>query len=101
MKMLKLTIRVKKNDDYYGRRLYKSLLELLIQNKVSGVTVWTGIDGFGKRRHSTIQLEGITINKPLIIEVVDEESKLASLLSQLKRMIGDNGLTTVEEVDAI
>jgi uncharacterized protein len=39
--------------------------------------VWSGVDGFGKRRRSTIKLEGITVNMPLIIEVVDLESKIS------------------------
>jgi uncharacterized protein len=101
MKMWCLTIRIKKNDEFNGKRLHKSLLEFLMQNKVAGATVWTGVDGFGKRRRSTIQLEGITINMPLIIEIVDEQSKLEPLLSQIKRMVGDNGLVTLQNVDTI
>ena len=38
---------------------------------------------------------------PLIIEIVDEQSKLEPLLSQLKRMVDDNGLVTLQNVDAI
>ena len=63
-------------------------------------TVWTRVDGFGKRRRSTIRLEGITINMPLIIEIVDEQSKLEPLLSQIKRMVGDNGLIILQNIDA-
>ena len=96
-----LTIRIKKNDEFNGKRLYKSLLEFLMQNKVAGATVWTGVDGFGKRRRSTIQLEGITINMPLIIEVIDEPTKLEPLLPQIKRMVDDNGIVTLHEVDII
>jgi uncharacterized protein len=101
MKMWKLTIRIKKNDEYYGKRLDKLILDFLMQNKVAGATVWTGVDGFGKRRRSNIQLEGITINMPLIIEIVDEQSKLEPLLSQIKRMVGDNGLITLQHVVSI
>ena len=101
MKMSKLTIRIKKNDEYYGKRLDKLILDFLMQNKVGGATVWTGVDGFGKRRRSIIQLEGITINMPLIIEIVDEQSKLEPLLSQIKRMVGDNGLITLQDVVSI
>jgi uncharacterized protein len=65
------------------------------------LTVWTGVDVFGKRRRSTIQLEGITINMPLIIEIIDEKSKLEPLLPNLKMMVDDNGLVTIHEVDII
>lgn len=101
MKMLCLTIRIKRNDELNGKRLHKLIIDFLIQNKIAGSTVWTGVDGFGKRRRSTIHLEGITINMPLIIEIIDEKSKLEPLLPNLKRMIDDNGLVTINEVDVI
>jgi uncharacterized protein len=44
--------------------------------KISGATVWIGVDGFGKRRRSTIHLEGIIINMPMMIEVIEYKSKL-------------------------
>jgi uncharacterized protein len=99
--MLSVTIRIKRNDEFNGKRLHKLLIDFLIHNKVAGSTVWTGVDGFGKRRRSTIQLEGITINMPLIIEIIYEKTKLEPLLPDLKMMVGDNGLVTVHEVDVI
>lgn len=101
MKILCVTIRIKRNDELNGKRLHKLLIDFLIQNKITGSTVWTGVDGFGKRRRSAIQLEGITINMPLIIEVIDEKTKLEPLLPDLKMMINDNGLVTIHEVDTI
>jgi PII-like signaling protein len=38
---------------------------------------------------------------PLLIEVIDEGNKLEPLLPQIKRMIGDNGIVTLQEVDVI
>ena len=101
MKMLCVTIRIKRNDELNGKRLHKLIIDFLIRNKIAGATVWTGVDGFGKRKRSTIQLEGITINMPLIIEIIDEKSKLEPLLSNLKTMVDDNGLVTIHEVDII
>jgi len=101
MKMLCLTIRIKRNDELEGKRLQKLLIDFLIQNHISGATVWTGVDGFGKRRRSTIRLEGVTINMPIVIEIIDEPSKLEPLLSQIKRMVNDHGLVTLHEVDSI
>ena len=77
------------------------MIDFLIENKISGCTVWTGVDGFGKRKRSTISLEGVTINMPLIMEVIDDKSKIESLLPQMKRIIGDNGLVTIHEVHAL
>jgi hypothetical protein len=100
-KMWCLTIRIKKNDEYEGKRLGKILIEFLMGAKISGATVWTGIDGFGKRRRSTVHLEGITINMPIMLEIIDEKSKLEPLLPQIRRMVGDNGLVTLYEVNVI
>ncbi len=101
MKMLCLTIRIKRNDELQGKRLHNVLLDFLMQNSIAGATVWTGVDGFGKRKRASIRLEGITINMPLVIEVIDEPSKLEPLLPQIKRMIDDNGMVTLHEVDVI
>ena len=99
--MLCITIRMKRNDEVQGKRLHNVLLDFLMQNKIAGATVWTGVDGFGKRKRATIKLEGITINMPLIIEVIDEQTKLEPLLPQIKRMIDNNGLITLHQVDII
>ena len=99
--MLCLTIRIKRNDEVRGKRVHKLLIDFLMQNKVAGATVWTGVDGFGKRRRSTIKLEGVTINMPMVIEIIDERSKIEPLLPQIKRMVDDNGIVTLNEVEAI
>jgi uncharacterized protein len=99
--MLCLTIRIKRNDEANGKRLHKLLIDFFMKNNIAGATVWSGVDGFGKRKRSTIMLEGITINMPLIIEVVDLRSKIEPILFEVKRMVGDNGLVTLQDVDVI
>ena len=71
LRMWNLTIRTKKNDQIDGKRVEALIMELLIKAGIAGATVWTGVDGFGKRGKSTIQIEGDTVNMPLIIEVID------------------------------
>lgn len=100
-KNLCLTIRIKKNDELHGKRLYKALLDFMMNAGISGATVVNAIDGFGRRGRSTLRIEGISMNYPLIIEVVDERSKLDPLLPQIKRMVDDNGLVTVHDVDVL
>jgi PII-like signaling protein len=100
-KMWQLIIRFKRNDEIGGKRVERLLLEFLIKSHVSGATVWTGVDGFGKRGKSTLKLEGVTINMPLMIEVIDEKSKLEPLLSEIKQIVDDDGLVTIAEVDVI
>lgn len=99
--MLCMTIRIKKSDEINGKRLEKALIEFLKKSRVSGATVWLGVDGFGKSGNSTLHLEGLTINQPMMIDVVEEKSIIEPLLPQLKRMVDDHGIITLHEVDAI
>ncbi len=73
-KMLCLTVRIKKNDEIQGKRLEKALIEFLKKAKVSGATVWLGVDGFGKTGKSASHLEGLTINQPMMMDIVEERS---------------------------
>jgi PII-like signaling protein len=98
VKMCRLVIRIKKHDMLHGKPLHNVLVDFLIKAGISGATVWAGVNGFGKHGRSTIHLEGISIDYPLMIEIVEERSKLEPLLTQIRRMVGDHGLVTLEEV---
>jgi hypothetical protein len=95
--MWELMIRIKKNDEVGGKRLQALVMDCLMKAHIEGATVWTGVDGFGKRGKSTLHLEGVTVNMPLIIEVVDNQEKLEPLLPELKLIVNDNGLVTIQE----
>jgi PII-like signaling protein len=95
--MWQLIIRIKKNDELGGKKLQSLLLDCLVKAGISGATLWTGVDGFGKRGKSTMHLEGVSVNMPLIIEVVDSEALIEPLLPELKSIVGDNGLVTIQE----
>lgn len=99
--MWQLTIRIKKNDEVGGKRLQTLIMNFLMKAKVEGATVWTGVNGFGKRGKSTIHLEGVQVNMPLIIEIVDTQEKLEPLLPELKHIVGDDGLVTIQETNVV
>ena len=99
--MWSVTVRFKRNDEVGGKRLERLIMDFLIAAGVSGATAWTGVDGFGKRGKSTLKLEGVTVNMPMIIEVIDEQAKLDPLLPELKRIVGDNGLVTIQNIDVV
>ncbi|HEX6562099.1 MAG TPA: DUF190 domain-containing protein [Nitrososphaera sp.] len=96
-----LTIRIKKNDELKGKRLYNAILDYMMEAGISGATVVNAVDGFGRRGKSTLRIEGISINYPLVIEVVEEPDKLLPLLPDIKRMVDDNGIMTYQEVSML
>ena len=85
---------------FEGKRLHELIISLLLQNNISGCTVWSGVNGFGKRRRSKDR-EDIAINMPLVIEAIDEKLNIEPLLPEIKRIVGGNGIITIHEVDAI
>lgn len=100
-KMWELTIRFRKNDELGHKRVEELLMELFQKNGVAGATVWTGVDGFGKRGRSKLHLEGVLINMPMIVEVIDEQSKLQPMLSEIKQIVCDDGIVTVQEINVL
>ncbi|WP_458745397.1 DUF190 domain-containing protein [Candidatus Nitrosocosmicus sp. T] len=92
---------MKKNDVVDGKRMEKRIIDFLIKANILGAIVWLGVDGFGRRGKSTVHLEGLMINQPMMIESVDEREKIEPLLIPLKRLIGDNGFITIHEVDVV
>ena len=52
MRMLCLTIQIKRNDEFNRKHLNKLIIDYLMKHKILGATVWNGFDGFGRRRRS-------------------------------------------------
>jgi len=101
MNMWCMIVRIKKNDNYQGKRMHNVIMDLLKQSQISGATVWTGMAGYGKRGKSNFQIEGISVNMPLMIEVIDELEKLEKVLPEIKNIVGDNGLITLNEIKVV
>lgn len=87
--------------DAMGRPLYEALLEFFRAHDLAGATVLRGIAGFGA--HSRVHTEKIlrlSLDLPIIIEVVAPEERLRVVLPELDRMI-DGGLITLERAHVI
>ena len=99
-KMLKLTIYIRNTDKHQGKNIADLLIELYKQNGVSGATVLQGVRGYGIRGTSRVDVLGLSVNLPLVIETIDDYQKIERILSSVKNIVGSNGLITLEEVSA-
>ena len=45
-----------------------------------------------------VDVLGLSVNLPVVIETIDEYQKIEPLLSDVKQIVGNNGLITLEEV---
>ena len=89
------------SDKHHGKPLYEVLLEHFRTKGFAGATVLRGIAGFGAS--STVHTDKVlrlSLDLPLIIEVVETEEKIQQILPDLDGMIG-GGLITLERANVI
>lgn len=99
-RMLKLTVRVRNSDTHLGKSVSDLLIDLYRKSGISGATVLQGIRGYGARGASRIDVLGMSANLPLVIETIDEYQKIEAVLTSVRTIVGNNGLVTLEEVNA-
>ncbi len=96
-----MRIFIGESDKYEGKPLYEALVELFRVRGLAGATVLRGISGFGSTSHvKTEKVLRLSLDLPIIIEVVETEEALQSVLPDLDRMIG-GGLITLERAKVI
>jgi hypothetical protein len=96
-----MRIFIGEGDKVDGRPLYEALLALFRKRGLAGATVVRAIAGFGSSsRLHTQNILRLSLDLPIIVEVVEEEQTLRALLPELDRMIG-GGLITMERAHVI
>jgi PII-like signaling protein len=96
-----MRIMIGESDKYDGKPLYQALVELFRSRGLAGATVLRGISGFGSTSHvKTEKVLRLSLDLPIIIEVVETEEAIQSVLPDLDKMIG-GGLITLERAKVI
>jgi len=84
-----------------GKPLHKALLVLFRERGFAGATVLRGIAGFGaSAKVHTDRILRLSLDLPIVIEVVDTEERIQEVLPELDSMIG-GGLITLERAHVI
>lgn len=85
-------------DKWEGRPLYEAIVDEARSLGMAGATVIKGFLGFGCKAHiHTAKLLELSLDLPVIVEIVDAEPRVARLLPRLDAMVAE-GLVTVEKV---
>ncbi len=96
-----MRIFIGESDKHEGRPLYEALVELFRARGFAGATVLRGISGFGSTSHvKTEKVLRLSLDLPIIIEVIETEEAIQRILPDLDRMIG-GGLITLERAKVI
>jgi|GEM_PF-3026952 len=98
-KMLRLTVIAKARDSFQGKPIVDLLLSLYKQTGMSGATVTHAARGYGARGVARVDVLGLSVNLPTIIETVADYEKVGKVLPEIHRMVGSNGLVTTAEVN--
>ena len=87
--------------EHRGRPLHEALLALFRERGFAGATVLRGVSGFGaSARVHTDRILRLSLDLPIVVEVVEAEETIQQLLPELDRIIG-GGLITLERVRVI
>ena len=96
-----MRIHIGERDRFEGKPLYEAIVLLLRERHLAGATVVRAIMGFGATaRLHTDKVLRLSVDLPIVVECVDSEEKIESILPELDRMIG-GGLITLEKVRVI
>jgi PII-like signaling protein len=84
-----------------GKPLYEAILLILRESGFAGATVVRGIAGFGaSARIHTEKVLRLSLDLPIIVEVVETEEKIQKLLPELDALLG-GGLITLERARVV
>jgi len=96
-----LRIFLGESDRWEHKPLYEAIVLKARELHLAGATVLRGPMGFGKTSHlHTAKILRLSMDLPLVIEIVDSEEKINSFLPILDGMMG-GGLVTLEKVKVV
>src|SRR5262245_12367474 len=83
-------------DEYQHRPLYRAIVLKAREFHLAGATVLRGPMGYGRSTHlHNANILRLSLDLPIIVEIVEETSKLEAFLPELEKMM-PAGLITME-----
>ena len=96
-----LRIFIGESDRWNHKPLYEAIVLKAREMHLGGATVLRGPMGFGKSsRMHTAKILRLSMDLPIVIEIVDSEAKINAFLPALEEMMS-GGMVTLERVQVI
>ncbi|HEU0009173.1 MAG TPA: DUF190 domain-containing protein [Verrucomicrobiae bacterium] len=93
-----LRIFIGESDRWHRQPLYEAIVLKARELGLAGATVLRGPMGFGASSHlHTAKILRLSMDLPIVIEIIDAEEKINLLLPHLDEMVTE-GLVTLEDV---
>ncbi|MDE1171316.1 MAG: DUF190 domain-containing protein [Verrucomicrobium sp.] len=95
-----LRVFIGESDRWENLPLYEAIVQKARAAELGGATVLRGQMGYGaSSRIHTAKILRLSLDLPLVIEIVDSREKVEAFLPQLKEMTHGGGLITLEKVE--
>src|SRR5438067_7571125 len=86
-------------DKLNGEPLFEAIVKRLMMMEVAGATVYRGILGYGAKRHTHREgLFHLSKDRPIMISVVDQPSRVDEIIDAIAPMMQD-GLIVLSDVE--
>jgi uncharacterized protein len=93
-----LRIFIGESDRWHHQPLYEAIVMKAREMGLAGATVLRGPMGFGAKSHlHTSKILRLSLDLPILIEIVDSEENINKMIPLLDEMVQD-GLVTLEDV---
>jgi PII-like signaling protein len=93
-----LRIFIGESDRWHHQPLYEAIVFKARELGLAGATVLRGPMGFGAKSHlHTTKILRLSMDLPIVIEIVDSEENVNKMIPLLDEMVTD-GLVTLEDV---
>ena len=93
-----MRIYVAESERTRGKPTHLAIVEALKHGGVRGAIVFKGIEGYGShRRISSATVVDGYVDLPILIEVIDDNERIAAFLPHLDELLVD-GLVTLEQL---
>ena len=95
-----LRIFINENERYEKQPLSDWILKKALDDGIASATVFRGLEGFGgERKIHTTRILALSIDLPIVIEIIDSENRIKELLDNIEPTIS-HGVVTIGDVTA-
>ncbi len=86
----------------HSKLLYKAMVDKLLDEKIAGVTVYRGVEGYGSSYHlHTPRIVEAMENLPMILEVIETPARALLALNIIEEMLPKHCLVSVQDIEIL
>lgn len=98
---MRVTVFIGGNDLWHRKPLFSEIVHRARKAGLAGASVFRGFEGFGgSQMIHTTRLLSLSDDLPIMVMIIDDESRVRAFLPQLAEVVGD-GLVVMDQVEVM